>query len=113
MRRSSSAPSPLRPHRRRTRGAPQTAPPPAAPLSERTQLTPSGRERLRQIGRALVAEGKKTELVRRLSELVERGDDLTLARLQPYALADLWGAGRREVLELCLAATRAGLLDFR
>ena len=93
--------------------APQTAPPPPASFSERTQLTPSGRERLRQIGRALVAEGKKTELVRRLSELVERGDDLTLARLQPYALADLWGAGRREVLELCLAATRAGLLDFR
>ncbi|HEX7177534.1 MAG TPA: DUF5939 domain-containing protein [Pyrinomonadaceae bacterium] len=95
--------------------APQTAATPnaAAPLSERTQLTPTGRERLRQIGRALVAEGKNAELVRRLSELVERGDDLALARVRPYALADLWTADRREVLELCLAATRAGLLDFR
>ena len=37
----------------------------------------------------------------------------TAARLRPYALADAWGADRRAVLELCLLATRAGLLESR
>lgn len=97
----------------RSPAPPSETTPTPAPLSERTRLTESGRERLRQIGRALVAEGRSVEVVGRLSELVERGDDLTLARLRPYALAEQWGAGRREVLELFLAATRAGLLDFR
>lgn len=48
-----------------------------------------------------------------LCETVESGDDLALARMRPYALADAWGESRREVLELCLKATRLGLLDLR
>jgi hypothetical protein len=50
--------------------------------------------------------------VDRLVDLVERGDDLTVSRLRPYALAAAWGAGRRETLELCLEATRQGLLEL-
>ena len=61
----------------------------------------------------LVEEGADARLAARLCETVESADELTLARLRPYALADAWGAPRREVLELCLRATRAGLLDLR
>jgi class 3 adenylate cyclase len=61
----------------------------------------------------LVNEGAGARLAARLCETVESADELTLARLRPYALADAWGAPRREVLELCLRATRAGLLDLR
>ncbi|HEX8149160.1 MAG TPA: DUF5939 domain-containing protein [Pyrinomonadaceae bacterium] len=61
----------------------------------------------------LVGEGADSRLAARLRETVESADELTLARLRPYALADAWGAPRREVLELCLRATRGGLLDLR
>jgi class 3 adenylate cyclase len=61
----------------------------------------------------LAGEGADARLAARLCETVASGDELMLARLRPYALADAWGAPRREVLELCLRATRAGLLDLR
>jgi class 3 adenylate cyclase len=48
----------------------------------------------------------------RLLELVERGDDQSVSRLRPYALADAWGSDRREVLELCLQATRQGVVEL-
>jgi class 3 adenylate cyclase len=38
---------------------------------------------------------------------------LTLAHLRPYVLADAWGVPRRQVLELCLWATRVGLFDLQ
>ena len=88
-------------------------PAPPLRLATRSQLTQSGHERLRQGVAKLVADGADEALAARLAELIERGDALTLARLRPYALADLWRAPRRAVLELCLYATRAGLLDFR
>jgi class 3 adenylate cyclase len=61
----------------------------------------------------IVNEGATPRLAARLCETVETADELSLARLRPYTLADAWGAPRREVLELCLWATRAGLLDLR
>jgi class 3 adenylate cyclase len=61
----------------------------------------------------LVVEGAEPRLAARLCETVESADELLLARLRPYALADAWGTPRREALELCLRATRAGLLDLR
>lgn len=63
--------------------------------------------------RKMLEGGEDAGLVTRLLGLVERGDELTLARLRPYALADEWGVARRAALELCLKATRAGLLDLR
>ena len=44
--------------------------------------------------------------------LIEKGDDLALAKMQPYALADNWGQERRDVLEHHLMATRSGLLEM-
>jgi class 3 adenylate cyclase len=68
---------------------------------------------LETLKRRLVDEGSPSALVERLAGLIEEGDELTLARVRPYALADAWGEPRREVLELCLRATRAGMLDLR
>ncbi|MDT7809174.1 MAG: hypothetical protein QOJ70_2987 [Acidobacteriota bacterium] len=68
---------------------------------------------LASLRRRLIKEGENERLVTLLAETVEGGDELTLARVRPYALADAWGASRRDVLKLCLKATRAGLLDLR
>jgi class 3 adenylate cyclase/DNA-binding transcriptional LysR family regulator len=62
-----------------------------------------------QVEVTLIESANDSELV----DLVERGDDLTVARLRPYALADAWGCDRRETLELCLQATRQGLLELQ
>jgi class 3 adenylate cyclase len=80
----------------------------APPLVSPPRLAPGARDRLDAARRAL-SHGPAERLV----EVVERSDDLTVARLRPYALADAWGAGRRETLALCLEATRAGLLELQ
>ncbi len=84
----------------------------AAPAAD-ARFPRSGRARLGQMREKLVTQGAQPELVARLVETIEQADDLTLMRLRPYALADYWRAPRREVLELCLWATRTGLLDLR
>jgi class 3 adenylate cyclase len=85
------------------------------PLTPRDDLplAPGGRARLAVLQRDLVERTGKAELVARLVEAVEKGDDFDMASLRPYALADAWGVPRREVLEICLHATRAGLFDLR
>jgi adenylate cyclase len=55
----------------------------------------------------------RLELVQRLVALVEQGGDEVVSRIRPYALADAWGLERREALEACLYAVRAGLLELR
>jgi len=56
--------------------------------------------------------GQPAPLVEKLFAHLATADDLALARIRPYALADEWSAPRRDTLHLCLHATRAGLLDF-
>ncbi|HYE12908.1 MAG TPA: DUF5939 domain-containing protein [Pyrinomonadaceae bacterium] len=77
----------------------------SSPLPERTLLNS-----LRQ---KLVADGAPPNLVALLAEEVTEADELSLSRVRPYALADAWGERRRDVLELCLRATRSGMLDLR
>ena len=72
-----------------------------------------GRARLKALSERLVAQGASSEVVDRLAELIELGDDITLARLRSHTLADCWGMPRRQVLETCLLATRVGLLDLQ
>jgi class 3 adenylate cyclase len=76
-------------------------------------LAVGGDARLKQIEQQLVAQRMDADLVARLLNLVRTADDLTLSRMRPYALADLWSARRKAVLELFLQATRLGLLDFQ
>lgn len=79
----------------------------------RMHLAPGGKARIASLRQTLLRNGADESLLERLIALIERGDELTVMRLRPYALADAWGVDRRAVLELCLMATRVGLLNFR
>ncbi|HST50698.1 MAG TPA: DUF5939 domain-containing protein [Pyrinomonadaceae bacterium] len=81
--------------------------------AQAARLAAKERALLDSLRRKLLDAGEDARLVSRLAETIESGDEFTLARLRPYALADSWGGARRTVLELCLKATRAGLLDLR
>jgi class 3 adenylate cyclase len=56
---------------------------------------------------------EKRAVADRLVDFLEHADDLAVTRIRPYKLADDWNEPRRDVLEICLRATRAGLLDFQ
>ena len=56
---------------------------------------------------------EKRAIGERLVEFIEHADDLAATRIRPYKLADDWNERRRDVLEVCLHATRVGLLDFQ
>lgn len=85
------------------------------PLYQKSQanFAPGGQARLSALCEKLVAQGAPPEIVERLSDMIENADDLTLARIRSHALADYWGFERRVVLEVCLWATRIGLLDLQ
>ncbi len=72
-----------------------------------------GQARLKALSERLITQGAKPEIVNRLAEAIERADDITLSRMRSHALADYWGLPRKEVLEVCLWATRVGLLDLQ
>lgn len=72
-----------------------------------------GRERLTALRHKLTQQGADIEITRRLVNLFLHADDISLARIRPYALADYWDLPRRKVLETFLQATRAGLLDLQ
>lgn len=76
--------------------------------------------RLRSLHQKLLADLEEAErpadkraIADRLAEFIEYADDLAARRIRPYKLADDWNEPRRDVLEVCLRATRAGLLDFQ
>ena len=70
-------------------------------------------DRLALISSGLVSRDRQpAPLVGRLGAYVAGADDLSVSRIRPYVLADAWGAGRRETLDLFLHATRAGMLDL-
>jgi adenylate cyclase len=51
-------------------------------------------------------------LIERLRTHLQQADDPAVLKMRPFALADLWGEPRLEVLRTFLYATRAGLLDL-
>jgi len=79
--------------------------PRARPTVHRAELD----RRLARLAAAPVPAG----LVARLKERICEGSDDQLTGIRPFALADVWGADRREVLRLFLHATRAGLFELR
>jgi len=48
-----------------------------------------------------------------LVDYLENADEFALARIRPYELARQWNKPGRTVLETCLSATRAGILDLQ
>jgi class 3 adenylate cyclase len=95
------------------REALRQAPPQIFTNARHAQFAPGGRERLALLQKNLATQIADPTLAPSLVELIENADDLALFRLRPYALADYWEKPRRAVLELCLHATRVGLLNFR
>jgi class 3 adenylate cyclase len=91
----------------------RAAQPPQLAVPGPRGLAPGGRQRLAAARAALLAQGAPATLVDLLVTLIQDADDMALFRLRPYALADFWEQPRRAVLELCLLATRVGLLNFR
>lgn len=77
------------------------------------ELSSTALSRLATLREKLVADEATPSLVDKLIDFVERADEFSLKRIRPYALADQWGESRRAVLETCLRATRAGLLDLQ
>ena len=77
-------------------------------------------QRLATLKQKLISDLENTEspaqkltIAERLVDFLEHGDDLAVARIRAYKLADDWQEPRRVVLEVCLRATRIGLLDFQ
>ena len=77
-------------------------------------------QRLASLKQKLIADLETTDspeqkipVAERLADFLEHGDDFGVARIRAYKLADDWHEPRRLVLEVCLRATRAGLLDFQ
>ncbi len=94
--------------------ASKTQPSPLAlDATGRVEFAPGGRARLAALRQTLLARGAPADILDPLVELIESADDLALFRLRPYALADYWEKPRRTVLEVCLWATRVGLLNFQ
>lgn len=81
-------------------------------LPRPASLSPGGEERLKSIQIQLERQFSSS-LLERFLDVVRRGDDMSVARIRPYVLADTWNAPRRELLDLSLYATRAGLLDLQ
>ena len=77
------------------------------------ELSPAAIDRINSIKLKLQSETGETEIIDRLTSFVQTADEFAIARIRPYHLADDWNVSRRDVLELCLKATRAGLLDLQ
>ena len=75
-------------------------------------LSAKGRARFRALSETVIQQGTDSSLMTRLEDFLERSDELSIQRIRPYALADHWEVNRRAVLEMCLRATRAGILDM-
>ena len=86
---------------------------PALTRSTEPEFAPGGRERLALLGEKLRSQISTTAWADKLIETLAQADAMTLSRLRPFALADYWQAPRKEVLAVCLQATRIGLLDLQ
>jgi len=91
----------------------QPRPSPFAIQPRSVNFAPGGRARLAALQAELRACPVPPDLAERLVEFLSTADDLTVSRLRPYALADHWQVRRQTLLELCLWATRVGLLELR
>lgn len=84
-----------------------------ANVSENVEFVPGGRARLLALGEKMADQGTDGELVALLVDYLENADEFSLSRIRPYELARQWRQSQRRVLEACLCATRAGILDLQ
>jgi class 3 adenylate cyclase len=79
----------------------------------KAELVSGGRARLVALSEKMAAEGGDKDLIAKLVDHIENADEFAVARIRPYELAGQWQRPRRAVLETCLCATRAGILDLQ
>ncbi|MEZ4453551.1 MAG: DUF5939 domain-containing protein [Nannocystaceae bacterium] len=91
-------------HARDSRPVIFTLPPPS--------LSDEARAKIEATVAELRARGLDEAVIDRLAEHVRSADELDLYRLQVRALARTWGQSERELLHVCLHATRLGLLEM-
>jgi class 3 adenylate cyclase len=84
-----------------------------AEMQPMAELSSAASSRLATIRDRLLSNAPDEAVANRLIEFVQQADDFALTRIKPYELADDWEVERRVVLETCLHATRAGLLDLQ
>jgi adenylate cyclase len=84
-----------------------------AEMQPAPELSTAATNRLTTIKERLLSDGADNTAADRLIDFVQEADDFALTRIKPYELADDWDQPRRVVLETCLRATRAGLLDLQ
>ncbi|MBZ0237895.1 MAG: DUF5939 domain-containing protein [Deltaproteobacteria bacterium] len=75
-------------------------------------LAPQAEERLGAIATQLRDKGLDAPSVDRLVELVRKGDELDVCRIQVRERARVWGIDEDVLLRVFLHATRAGLLEL-
>ena len=92
----------------------------AGPIGEAPSQSTFDLQRLAALKQKLIADietsetpATKISIAERLADYIAHGDDMSVSRIRAYKLADDWHEPRRLVLEVCLRATRAGLLDFQ
>ncbi|MGI9068804.1 MAG: DUF5939 domain-containing protein [Pyrinomonadaceae bacterium] len=84
-----------------------------AEIQPAPELSSAATSRLSTIKERLLSDGGDRLAVDRLLEFIQQADDFAVTRIKPYELADNWDLPRRVVLETCLRATRAGLVDLQ
>lgn len=53
------------------------------------------------------------EIIEKMSDLIRTGDELSLSRMRPFSLSQIWGFPKLNVLKVFLYATRIGILDLK
>lgn len=77
------------------------------------KLDAAVRERIDRALEAINATPHAHNLAEPLAQFATTGSEVDVVKIRPLALARRWNAEPRDVIEVCLEATRAGLLDLR
>lgn len=82
-------------------------------LESQEKLARGGHERIETCREKLNVITGKPQIVSKLIEFISKADEIDVARIHPYKLADHWNYPRQDVLTVFLHATKNGLLNFR
>lgn len=86
----------------------------AMPFSfQAPRLGEQARQRIERLVREIEDSDYGHGLAGRLATYVTTSQEVDASRIRPLALARQWGVPERDVVELCLQATLAGLLEVR
>jgi len=81
--------------------------------SKKQRLNAASRARLQQCLHALQQGPYEHGLAQRLTDFLLTAEAIDLKNIRPLALAKNWAVPANEVIELCIAAQRSGLLNMR